>query len=203
MPNVPPVTRLLIIINVLVFLGQGLAPGVFWLFALWPLGGSAAASAAPGFLPWQLVTYSFLHAGLSHLLLNMLGLYMFGGELERVFGAKRFLHLYFAAVITAALTQLAVTYAAGSPPFPTVGASGGIFGLLLAYGLYFPHRVIMLLIPPVPMPAWLFVMVYAGIELFLGVTGTQEGVAHFAHLGGMLGAWLVVWNWRRARRTRR
>ena len=201
--NLPAVTRLLIIINVLVFLVQG-AGGTFveLYFALWPLGSDTAVPGVPGFLPWQLVTYSFLHGSLSHLLLNMLGLYMFGGELERIFGAKRFLHLYFAAVIAAAISQLVVTSAAGSPPFPTVGASGGIFGLLLAYAMYFPHRVIVLLIPPVPLPAWLFVIVYAGVELFLGVTGTQEGVAHFAHLGGMVGAWLVVWNWRRRRRPR-
>lgn len=190
----PPVTRLLIIINVVVFLAEGF---VFDLsdFALWPLGTRFEA--------WQLVSYAFLHGSVAHLLFNMLGLYMFGGELERLFGTRRYLQLYFAAVLAAAVTQLIVTYAAGSPPFPTVGASGGIFGLLLAYGMYFPHRVIVLLIPPIPMPAWLFVMVYAGFELFLGVTGTQEGVAHFAHLGGMLGAWIVVRTWRAKRRRPR
>src|SRR5438552_14659343 len=197
----PPVTRLLIIVHVLVFLGEGFIVDLS-SFALWPLS-SGPTFGRPGFEVWQLVSYSFLHGSLMHLALNMLGLYMFGGEVERVFGPRRFLVLYFAAVITAAITQLLVTYAAGSPPFPTVGASGGIFGLLLAYGMYFPHRVIMLLIPPIPMPASLFVFVYAGLELFMGVTGTEEGVAHFAHLGGMLGAFLVILNWRHRRVSRR
>jgi len=198
----PAVSRTLLIINVLVFLGESVFVDLSAL-ALWPLGLNVPVEGHPGFQVWQLVTYSFLHANLMHLALNMLGLYMFGGELERVFGAKRFLRLYFAAVIAAAVTQLFVTYVADLPPFPTVGASGGIFGLLLAYAVYFPHRVIVLLIPPIPLPAWLFVILYAGIELFLGVTGTQEGVAHFAHLGGMLGAWLVIYGWRRRRSSSR
>ena len=121
---------------------------------------------------------------------------MFGGELERVFGPQRYLNLYFIAVITAALTQLVFAGVSGGEPYPTVGASGGIFGLLLAYGMYFPRRMILLLIPPIPMPASVFVIVYGVLELYLGVTGTQEGVAHFAHLGGMLGAWFVIRHWR-------
>jgi membrane associated rhomboid family serine protease len=196
--SLPPVTRTLIILNVVFFFAEGLFPALAY-FALWPVGGHGG----PGFEPWQLVTYSFLHGSFMHLALNMLGLFMFGGEIERLFGPNRYLVLYFSAVVTAALTQLVVTWAAASPPFPTVGASGGLFGLLLAYGMYFPHRVIMLLIPPIPMPAWLFVIFYAGLELFLGVTGTQEGVAHFAHLGGMLGAWIVIRSWRGRRISRR
>jgi membrane associated rhomboid family serine protease len=105
--------------------------------------------------------------------------------------------LYFASVIAAAITQLAFAAVSGGV-YPTVGASGGVFGLLLAYAIYFPHNRIMLLFPPVPMPARLFVVLYAALELFLGVTGTQEGVAHFAHLGGMVGAWLLLRMWRGA-----
>jgi membrane associated rhomboid family serine protease len=86
--------------------------------------------------------------------------------------------------------------------YPTVGASGGVFGLLLAYGMCFPYRIIMLLIPPIPMPAWLFVILFAAIELMLGVTGTQAGVAHFAHLGGMIGGYMVIRRWRRRARWR-
>jgi len=104
--------------------------------------------------------------------------------------------LYFASVVTAAAMQLLVTSITGSV-YPTVGASGGVFGLLLAYGICFPERIIVLLIPPVPLPAWLFVTLYAVIELTLGVTGSQEGVAHFAHLGGMVGGYLVIRNWLR------
>jgi membrane associated rhomboid family serine protease len=196
--SLPPVTRTLIILNVVFFFAESLFPALGYL-ALWPLG----SHGGPGFEPWQLVTYSFLHGSFMHLALNMLGLFMFGGEIERLFGQNRYLVLYFSSVVAAALTQLLVTWLAASPPFPTVGASGGLFGLLLAYGMYFPHRVIMLLIPPIPMPAWLFVIFYAGLELFLGVTGTQEGVAHFAHLGGMVGAWIVIRSWRSRRISRR
>lgn len=191
--NIPPLTRLLIVANIAVFLAQSMTGGVLIaLFALWPLG-----SPHPVFQPWQIVTYSFLHANLTHLLFNMFALYMFGGEIERLFGARRYINLYLASVISAAAVQLTFSSLSAVAPYPTVGASGGIFGLLLAFGIYFPYRTIFLLFPPIPMPAWLFVMVYGGLELFLGVTGTQEGVAHFAHLGGMLGAWLLL---RRRRR---
>jgi membrane associated rhomboid family serine protease len=127
---------------------------------------------------------------------NMFALYKFGSELERLFGPRRYLTYWFAAVLAAGVTQIVVSASTGSY-YPTVGASGGVFGLLLAYGIHFPRRTIVLLIPPIPMPAWLFVIVYAGIELYLGVTGTQAGVAHFAHLGGMLGGWLMLRYWRR------
>jgi membrane associated rhomboid family serine protease len=186
--GIPPLTRLLIIANITVFLAETLTGNIgFALFALWPLG-----SMHPAFQPWQVVTYSFLHANLTHLLFNMFALFMFGGELERLFGKRRYLELYLVSVVAAALMQLAVSSLAGSAPYPTVGASGGIFGLLLAFGMCFPHRTILLLFPPIPLPAWLFVTLYGALELVLGVTGTEEGVAHFAHLGGMLGAWLVL-----------
>lgn len=192
----PPATRTLIVANVAVFLVEILIGDAFTLnLALWPFGTSSLPGDLPGFQPWQVVTYSFLHANATHLLVNMFALFMFGGELERLFGLKRFLYLYLAGVITAAIAQLIVSSMVGGEPYPTVGASGGIFGLLLAYGIYFPHRTIVLLIPPIPLPAWLFVTLYAAVELFLGVTGTQAGVAHFAHLGGMLGAWLLIQYW--------
>jgi membrane associated rhomboid family serine protease len=95
------------------------------------------------------------------------------------------------------VTQLVVSGVAGANPYPTVGASGGVFGLLLAFGVLFPSRMIVLIFPPIPMPAWLFVTVYGALELYLGVTGTSQGVAHFAHLGGMLGGWLMLRRWRR------
>jgi membrane associated rhomboid family serine protease len=114
-----------------------------------------------------------------------------------VFGQRRFLVYYLGCIFAAALTQLTVLSFVGGEAYPTVGASGGVFGLLLAYGLFFPHHKVMLLIPPIPMPAWLFVTLYGLLEIFLGVTGTQSGVAHFAHLGGMLGGWLLIRQWRR------
>ena len=190
----PPATRVLLLANVAVFVLEALSgsSGLITYFALWPLGSSGAAS----FQPWQIVTYSFLHGGLGHLFVNMFALYMFGGELERLWGPRRFVQLYFAGVVAAALSQLLFSSLAATPPYPTVGASGGIFGLLLAYAMYFPRRTIVLLIPPIPMPAWLFVTLYGLLELYLGITGTQEGVAHVAHLGGMLGAWLMILYWR-------
>jgi len=195
--SIPPITRALIMINIAVFAVEMLVGDRFTMYlALWPVGSGHVLPAGLGFEPWQIITYSFLHANLTHLAFNMLALYMFGGELERLFGPRRYLNLYFVSVITAALTQLAIAALAGSEPYPTVGASGGIFGLLLGYGLYFPNRMVMLLIPPIPMRARWFVILYGGIELVLGVTGTQEGVAHFAHLGGMLGAWLMIQYWR-------
>ena len=190
----PPVTTALIVANVAIYLLQSLLPGLVVPFALWPLGASQMDPRV-GFAPWQLVTYAFLHGGLWHVAFNMFALYMFGGPIERVFGTRRFLLYYFVCVVSAALTQLAVAAMLGGL-YPTIGASGGVFGLLLAYGLYFPHNRIMLLFPPIPMPARVFVLLYAALELFLGVTGTQEGVAHFAHLGGMIGAWLLLRVWR-------
>lgn len=197
---VPPVTRLLLVANFAMFGAQAIFGDVLTLYlALWPVG-MPSIPGLPGFQPWQVVTYGFLHGSLMHILFNMLAVYMFGGEVERVIGPQRYVNLYFGAVITAALTQLVVQALAGADPLPTVGASGGVFGLLLAYGLFFPNRIVMLLIPPIPLPARMLVVLYGGIELYLGVTGTQQGVAHFAHLGGMLGAWLVIRQW--LRRTR-
>lgn len=195
--SIPPVTRALIIACVAIF-GVELVVGdaILVYLALWPIGTPPAYAGGLGFEPWQIITYSFLHGGLAHLAFNMFALFMFGGELERVFGPRRYFHLYFVGVIAAAVTQLIFSAVAGGEPYPTVGASGGIFGLLLAYGMYFPRRMIVLLFPPIPMPASVFVIVYGALELYLGVTGTQEGVAHFAHLGGMLGAWLLIRHWR-------
>jgi membrane associated rhomboid family serine protease len=194
--SIPPVTRTLIGVNVAMFVAELLLGDVVTLkLALWPID-SAALGGVAGFQPWQILTYSFLHAGALHLFFNMFALYMFGSELERLWGPKRFLNLYLASVISAALAQLAVFSLASVEPYPTIGASGGVFGLLLAFALYFPSRTVVLLFPPIPMPAWLFVTLYGALELYLGVTGTQAGVAHFAHLGGMFGAWLLIQYWR-------
>ena len=125
----------------------------------------------------------------------MLGLWMFGSELEQIWGRQRFIRFYAASVLSAAAAQLLVTWLLGSM-YPTVGASGGLFGLLLAYGMTFPNRTIVPLIPPIPMKAKVFVAIYGGLELLMGVTGTASGVAHFAHLGGMLGGFLMLRYWR-------
>lgn len=156
--------------------------------ALWPL--------QEGFRPWQLVSYAFLHGTPMHLAFNMYGLWLFGSEMESLLGRRTFLKLYFASVLSAAAMQLLVNALSGNL-VPTVGASGGVFGLLLAYGICFPHRKLMLLFPPIPMSARMFVILYAAIEITLGITGVEMQVAHFAHIGGMLGGYWVIRKWLR------
>lgn len=131
-----------------------------------------------------------------HLAFNMLGLWMFGGDLERVWGASRVALTYFAGVFLGAGAQVLVAGVLGNGEAPVIGASAGVFGLLLGFALVFPQRRIMPLFRPIPMPARIFVVLYAALELTLGVTGTQAGAAHFAHLGGLLGGWLVYRFWR-------
>jgi membrane associated rhomboid family serine protease len=189
--SLPRVTQGLIVANVLVFVLDGvLGGGLSGTLALWPLGA--------GFMPWQMLTYAFVHASVQHIFFNMLGLYMFGADLERVWGERRFLSYYLACALAAAITQLAISTFAGASG-PTVGASGAIFGLLLAYARLFPNRMIMPLFPPIPMRAPVFVVLYGVLELFLGVTGAQAGVAHFAHLGGLAGGFLLMRYWRQWR----
>jgi membrane associated rhomboid family serine protease len=155
------------------------------MFGLWPIQTSH-------FWPWQPLSYAFLHGGTSHLFFNMLGFWMFGSDVERVWGRQRYIKLLLVSTLTAAVTQLIVAQFNHSQ-YPTIGASGALFGLLLAFAVLFPDRVIIPLIPPIPMKAKIFVMIYGGIELFLG--NANDGIAHFAHLGGMLGALLLIRSW--------
>lgn len=195
--RLPPITQALLITNVLLFLLQAMGDsGLITWFALWPL--SSGPIAVPPFQIWQVVTYSFLHGSIAHLFFNMLALYMFGAAVEGFFGSRYYLYYYFACVVSAALCHLMFVAWVGGPPVPTIGASGGIYGLLLAYGVYFPNRTVMLLFPPIPMPARVFVTLFAALELWFGVTGTASGIAHFAHLGGMLGGFLMI-QYRRGR----
>jgi membrane associated rhomboid family serine protease len=186
MPPLLPATQALLLANVAIFfLGELLGPGLLSTFALWPLGGE--------FRPWQIVTYAFLHANFNHLFFNMLGLWMFGTELEHVWGQRRFVTFYFASVLAAALTQIAVNVVMGGGP--TVGASGGLFGLLLAFAMLFPNRTILLFFV-IPMKAKWLALLYGVLELYQGVYVMNSGVAHFAHLGGMLGGYLTLRYWR-------
>lgn len=189
MPPLPPITQALLLINVAVFCLDFTFRGIlsYW-FALYPV-------QTPYFYPWQLVSYAFLHGSFGHLFFNMLGLWMFGSELERIWGGKRYMQFIGASILAAAMCQLIFSLVGGFMA-PTVGASGALFGLLLAFAMMFPNRTIVPLIPPIPMKAKVFVGIYGALELFLGVTGTQSGVAHFAHLGGMLGGWLMMRYWR-------
>jgi len=199
--NLPQVTRSLLVANSVVYLLQMLLPDrALASFMLWPLDTSGQLAYTPyGFLPWQLLTYGFMHGGLGHLLFNMLALVMFGAPLEQTWGQRRFLSYFLVCVAGAGVCQLLVaTWSMHNYGMltPTIGASGGVFGLLLAYGLLFPHQRVMLLFPPIPMKARTLVIVYGVVSLLFGVTGTQSGVAHFAHLGGMLFGWLMIRYWR-------
>jgi membrane associated rhomboid family serine protease len=172
--------RAIILINVAIYLLQQVID--LDALALWP--GNL-------FRPWQLVTYAFLHQSVMHVGFNMFALFVFGRALENRWGSARFTIFYLTCVIAAAATQLAVQRLSSNFDL-TEGASGGVFGVLLAFAMFFPRERILVLPIPIPVPAWLFVTLYAGLELFLGVTGTQAGVAHFAHLGGMLGAAVLL-----------
>ncbi|OJZ17357.1 MAG: rhomboid family intramembrane serine protease [Thiobacillus sp. 65-29] len=184
----PPITFALILLNVLVYVLAGFTgPDIVRTFALWPPGSGGT------FHVWQLLTYSFLHGSLLHLAFNMIAIWMFGAALELRWNDLRYLLTYLISVIVAGMTQIAVSgyflHASG----PVIGASGGVFGLLLAYAMYFPNRIIaFIFLPFVRMRARTFVLAYGAIELLLGVTNTAAGVAHFAHLGGLFGGWLSV-----------
>ena len=198
-----PIVRTLLLLNGLAFLAEMIDAGplIAW-FALWPggfLNPSALTVGVPHFWPWQILTYAFLHGGLLHLALNLYALWLFGTRLELLWGPRVFAVYYFSCVIGAALTQMLVSEIAilqGGSAYPVLGASGGVFGLLLAFGMLFPEERLVLLFPPIPIKAKWFVLGYGALELFAGVTGTAAGVAHFAHLGGMLTGWLLLSYWR-------
>ena len=187
----PPATRALILINVGVYLLElPAAPLLIKWLALWPLGSDL-------FRPWQLLSYAFLHdpSNPAHIFLNMFALFMFGRSLELYWGGRRLVSFFLVCAFAAALTQLAVESVTGEQE-EVIGASGAVFGVLLAFAWYFPRQRLIIIPIPIPMPAWLLVTLYALVELFFGVTGKQQGVAHFAHLGGMLGGLLCILYWR-------
>jgi membrane associated rhomboid family serine protease len=204
--RITPTNKALILANIAVFVLQFvLGDFLYNNFALWPPDSVRTFADAAPFRPWQLLTYGFLHdpTTFAHIFFNMFALFMFGSDIEELFGAKRYLTYYLGCVIGAALMHLIVVKSAGLPPLPTVGASGGVFGLLLAFGMAWPKRTLMLLFPPIPMPAWLFVTLYGMLELYLGITQTASGVAHFAHLGGMATGFVMIRYWQAQRRRRR
>jgi membrane associated rhomboid family serine protease len=195
-----PVVRQLLLANVAVYALQWFArDALFTHFALWPLGHHYVRGfGVVGFEPWQLVSSAFLHdpTNLMHIAFNMFALWSFGRLVERAVGSARFTVLYFASVLAAALVQLlVVTATLDHGAAPTVGASGGVFGVLLAFAFLYPHARMLVFPVPIPMKAWVLVTGYAAIELASGVFGTSQGVAHFAHLGGMLGAIVVLVFW--------
>jgi membrane associated rhomboid family serine protease len=176
----------IILVCAIAYLTRFQPPGL----ALWPLESGY-------FTPWQLVSYAFLHGNFNHLFFNMFAVWMFGTPLEQAWGSQRFAAYFGACVVGAAVIQLIVQLFEGGV-YPTIGASGGVFGLLLAYGAMWPDNRIFLLFFPVPIKAKWFVLIYGGIELLLGFTRAMPGIAHFAHLGGMIfgAALLYRWGWR-------
>ncbi|KQV95742.1 rhomboid family intramembrane serine protease [Rhizobacter sp. Root1221] len=188
MPPMPPITQALMLINTGVFCALFLFDSWFGrLFALWPWGS--------GFLPWQVVTYAFVHVSMIQLFFNMLGLWMFGAEMERLWGPKRYLQFYAAAIITGAFVQLGASALFGSMN-PATGATAALFGLLMAFGLLFPNRTIMPLFPPIPMKARVFVIVFGGIQLLVTYLEQRGGIVQFSALGGMIGGFLMIQYWR-------
>ena len=201
MNSIPVVTKNILIINVLCFFGSVVAAK--YGIDLNDLLGLHFFLASD-FNPAQLITYMFMHAGFQHIFFNMFAVWMFGRTLEYELGSKRFLTYYMVCGVGAGVLQLLVgwlEYRYGNVGMmalmvPTVGASGAVFGLLLAFGVMHPNAVIMLLIPPMPMKAKWFVVVYGVIELFFGISGRMDGVAHFAHVGGMLWGFLLLYYWK-------
>lgn len=205
----PPAVLNLLIANCIVYLAMILLDEnrIYELFALFPAN-------SPWFEAWQPVTYMFMHGGFSHLFFNMFALWMFGRGLEMEMGTKRFIIYYFVCGIGAALVQLGTaeldlmrlpenSFAYQQYLWtPTVGASGAVFGLLLAFGMLHPNATIMLIFPPIPMKAKWFVIIYGLVELIFGVTGSIDSVAHYAHLGGMFWGWLLLLWWRYRDRQR-
>ena len=209
-PATPPVVKNIIIANCVALLATTLLPAGEELIARFALFNVESSF----FHSYQIFTYMFLHGGVSHLFFNMFALWMFGRQLEYELGSQRFFTYYMVCGVGAALLQLGVGYAeyqhalaAGGMQsamhllyVPTVGASGAVFGLLLAYGVLHPNNVIMLIFPPIALKAKWFVLIYGLLELFFGLSGYQSGVVHFAHLGGMLwGLGLLYW-WRKQRK---
>ena len=206
--NIPPVTRNLLIINVIMFIAtlvnENFMIGTFAMF--YP--------ASPLFRWWQPLTHMFMHGGFWHIFFNMYTLLMFGMVVERALGTKRFLILYFVTGLGAvalhtgvewlqARALLASTEPADAMAYtnllrtPMVGASGAIYGVLVAFAMLYPEARMTLIFPPVTLDAKWMVTIFIGIELITGITGTQMGIAHFAHLGGALFGFLLVWYWRK------
>ena len=196
--SIPDVIFIILIVNGLLFSLQQFAPRfTFEYLALQPLV-SPPGYLTPSFIPWQLITYGFVHStnSLMHILFNMLMLWMFGRDIERLMGPQRFLIYYITCIAGAGIIQLLVGVLQGGG-VPTVGASGGVFGILLAYGMAFPERRILLLFPPIPMKAKYFVIMLGLLELYFGFSGVNNGIANFAHLGGMLFGYWLIRAWKR------
>lgn len=183
----PPAVKHLLIINLLAFVALNtpmIGQFLFEYGVLWPIGSGR-------FGVWQLISYMFLHAGFGHIFFNLFALWMFGQAIENFWGTHRFTVYYFLTGIGAALLHMLI----GGGGAPTLGASGAVYGILLAFGMMFPNRRIMLLFPPIPLKAKYFVAIFGVIELISGLSRANSGVAHFAHLGGMVVGFILIKYW--------
>ncbi|MDG2042897.1 MAG: rhomboid family intramembrane serine protease [Bacteroidia bacterium] len=198
--GIPEVTRNIIAINVLLFVATIYSGDTMYEYlALFNYKSNY-------FHGWQMITHMFMHGSFSHLLFNMFGLYMFGSRLEQMWGAKRFINFYLITGLGAALLHTLVqdyeiTQGLISVNQPTVGASGALFGILVAFAMYWPNTQLFLMFIPVPIKAKWAVIGYAAFELFAGISGFQAGVAHFAHLGGALFGFILVQYWNKNNRN--
>lgn len=190
----------LLIANVAAFLLQFVLRQHAYALMLWPIDPADPLQwSNRSFLPWQLLTYGFLHADFGHLFFNMLALVMFGSQLEHRWGERKFLTYYMVCVLSAGVCQLLLAsfmVHQGEAPYPTLGASGGVYGLVLAFGLLFPHERVVIFPLPFFVRARTVAIVFAAASLLYGMLGVRDGIAHFAHLGGMLGGWLLLRYWR-------
>lgn len=190
----PPVVKNLLIANIIIFLATWMLPKVKDFTDTYCL---LFYFTNPLFHSWQFITYMFLHADWGHLFFNMFALWMFGRTLEYEIGSRRFLLYYFVCGVGAALLQMGVAWIADDPGTILLGASGAVMGVLLAFGVMHPNEVLIIFPIPVPIKAKWFVIGYAALELFYGATGRNAGIAHFAHVGGMLWGYLLLLYWKR------
>ncbi len=200
------VTATLMIINVIIFILQSIAPQteihgyqIDWVTANFALIPADAFSGSV----WQFFTYMFLHGGITHIFVNMFVLLIFGSQLERALGRKKFLMLYLIAGVGSGFFYILLSYIFTPAAFalrdliiPMIGASGSIYGVMAGYGLLYPKNWI-IMFPGIPMPAGLAVIVFAGIEFFFGLTGFDSGVANFGHLGGLIFGLVLVYWWKK------
>lgn len=204
--RIPPVVKNLILINIIMYIATVIIGNVMYeKLALFPF-------SSPLFRPYQLITHMFMHGGFWHIFFNMYTLFFFGCILENVWGGKKFMLFYLVTGLGAALCHSGVMYLEGLHALrvggeaayyqllatPTVGASGAIYGLLLAYGMLFPNNQLQLIFPiPIALKAKWFVLIFGGIELVTGITGMGGNIAHFAHLGGMLFGYFMIVYWKK------
>ena len=192
----PPAVKNLIIANCLLFLATYLIPKVNTLLGTY---GQLFWIGSPNFHIYQFVSYMFLHGSFSHLFFNMFALWMFGRTLEYELGTKRFLIYYFVCGVGAALFQMAVAWAANEFYFTMLGASGATMGLLMAFGVMHPNNQIFIFPFPMPIKAKWFVIGYIVLEVLQGWGVSSDGIAHFAHVGGMLWGWALLQYWKNKR----